>query len=165
MRYLRRYTIPIAGYQITLNDDPYLRISLTFFCSGCKFKCKGCQQPNLQNPKNGKITKLREIKDIIDGHYKLIECVCFGGGDWYFYPYQLQQISKYCKENNLITILYTGARYEDIKTSIIDYLDIVIEGRYIESMKQSIFPASKNQRVFVNGKIVDNMTLPVNIAG
>lgn len=155
--------IPIAGFQTTLNDDPFLSISLTIFCSGCKFHCEGCQQPLLQNPKNGELMDFLQIKYTIDRHTDLIESVCFCGGDWIFYPDQLKKVSIYAKMLNLKTILYTGCLYEKISSEILKYIDVVIDGKFDHEKQQNSFPASKNQRIFVKGKKIDDpSSLPIN---
>jgi anaerobic ribonucleoside-triphosphate reductase activating protein len=155
--------IPIAGFQTTLNDDPFLTISLTIFCSGCKFNCEGCQQPLLQDPKNGEPMNFLQIKSVIDKHINLIESVCFCGGDWIFYPDQLKKVSTYVRTLNLKTILYTGCLYERISNEILECMDIIIDGKFDCKKQQSSFPASKNQRIFVKGKKIDDpSSLPIN---
>lgn len=154
--------IPIAGFQTTLNDDPFLTISLTIFCSGCKFDCEGCQQPILQDPRNGKPMGPSQIKSEISKHIGLIESVCFCGGDWIFYSYHLKEVSTYVKSLNLKTILYTGCLYENISKDILEYIDIVVDGKFDCKKQQNSFPASKNQRVFIKGIEVNPSILPIN---
>jgi len=154
--------IPIAGHQVTLNDDPYQSICLTIFCSGCYFNCEGCQQPELQNPDNGTPMDFNQLKSIIDRHVGLVETICFCGGDWYFYPKQLSLVSTYAKSLGLKTILYTGCEYEKIPSYLLSNIDIVIDGKFDCSREQKIFPASSNQRVFVEGVEVDPSLLPIN---
>jgi pyruvate-formate lyase-activating enzyme len=154
--------ISIAGHQVTLNDDPFLSISLTIFCSGCRFNCKGCQQPLLQDPKNGTMMDFFQIKTIIDKHVDLVDSVCFCGGDWIFYQKFLRKVSSYCKYLKLKTILYTGCLYEQISPEISKNIDVIIDSKFDVSKKQTSFPPSENQRVFLNGKQVCPNELPIN---
>lgn len=161
-KYEFRKLVSIAGCQLTLNDDPFLSISLTIFCSGCYHHCKGCQSRALQDPKNGVAMTFSQIKSIIDKHLSLIDTVCFSGGDWIFYSDQLMKVSTYTKSLNLKNILYTGAEYEKIPEKIRENIDIVVDGKYELTKAQNSFPASTNQRIFVNGRNISPSSLPIN---
>ena len=79
-----------------------------------------------------------------------------------FYPNQLKKVSSYVKTLKLKTILYTGCLYELISKDILDATDVVIDGKFDIQKQQNIFPASKNQRIFVNGNIINPSILPIN---
>jgi anaerobic ribonucleoside-triphosphate reductase activating protein len=154
--------VPIASFSITLNDDPFLGISLTIFCAGCNRRCYKCQQPELQDPSYGIEMSLDEIKEKIRDRLPLIDSVVFCGGEFNLYPDQLLDLATFCKNNNLRTILYTGFKYESLREDIKKVLDVVIDGEFDFSKRTSSFPSSSNQRVFVSRQLVDPSTLPIN---
>lgn len=155
-------TVPIAGYQITLNDDPFLNIALTIFCAGCWHNCEQCQQPQLQNPGFGKPTEVEEVKKEIKTRTDLVKSVVFCGGDFGYYQNELVELLKYCKRLNLTTIFYTGFFFEELHNDVKKLCDVVIDGKFISMLSQSSFPPSENQRVFILGKEVDVNILPIN---
>jgi len=158
--------VPILGFEVTTNDDPQLDgMGLTIFCSGCMFDCNGCQNPTGKNPDNGIKMSLDDIKSKIKDSKDLVKSVTFCGGEFTLYPNQLKELSKYCKDSDLKTILYTGNLYENLDKVYVDYLDIVVDGPYNEDLRQNIFPATRNQRVWVSGKLLNNEEierLPIN---
>ena len=160
--------LPLNNYEITTNDDPTLEtISLTLFVSGCPRKCLGCQNPELQKVDNSKNIQISLVLEIIKEKMSLISSVCFCGGD--FVPYyfnQLKYLAKFCKENKLKTILYTGEIYEKIPFEFRDSIDIIISDPYDVTKKQDMVPASSNQRVWINGfQVLDITKLQVNKKG
>lgn len=145
--------VPIATWEITSNDDPYMSISLSIYCAGCDRACPGCHSPDLQDPDNGKLVTATQVMDIIVNRLDLIESVVFLGGEWLRYKDDLQFLAHEVKRLDRKTILYTGYQFEEIPSAILDALDIVIDGMYREDLKpEYTFPASSNQRVFVKAK-------------
>jgi len=159
-------TIPLASYEIVVNDDPTLEtISLTLFVAGCVRRCLGCQNPDLQKitSTNHIDTSINTIKKIIEDKMCLIKSVTFCGGD--FLPQnenELYEIARFCKSKKLRTIIYTGELYEKIDEKLKKYLDIIVDGPYDQSKKQSKFPASSNQRCWINGELVNCDNLKIN---
>ena len=150
--------IPLLGYNITLNDDPeYSGVGLTIFVAGCPHKCTNCSNPESWNPSNGTMTSMVQIEEKIKESLKLIRYVCFCGGEFLLYKEQLMYLSKYVKQYNLKTILYTGYLFEEIDKSIITHCDIIVDGKYDCEKQQIGFPASSNQRVFSNGIQLTNL--------
>ena len=156
------YWFPFAKTQLTLNDDPYLSVTLTIFCAGCRFSCDECHSPYLQDPNNGEVKCTTYINQILDRHDGLIDSVCFCGGEWTLYEKPLLELVDTCRERKLKTILYTGCLYEDLSKDIKAKINIIIDGRYDNTKKQNKFPASSNQRVFVDGQEVNANLLPIN---
>lgn len=154
-------TLPLSSFAITTNDDPTLQtISLTLFVSGCIRKCKKCQNPDLQSIDYSKIISIEEIKSIIKSKLCLIKSISFCGGDFLpLYEKQLFDLCIFSKNNNLKTILYTGELYENINNELKNILDIIIDGPYdCENKNEFIFPASKNQRCFINKKLIEDIS-------
>jgi len=145
--------IPLLGTEITLNDDPELiGVGLTIFVSGCPHKCKECHNKISWKKENGVITNLKEIKNKIKNHSVLIKYVCFCGGEPLLYKNEILNLSQFCKQNQLKTILYTGYLFKEIDNNIVNNMDIIIDGKYKDDMKTNYFPASKNQNIFINKK-------------
>jgi len=158
---------PLASYQLTLEDDPTLKtISLTLYIQGCTRRCEGCHNPELQEFDESKNMTMENIKDIIDDKCRyLCRSVCFCGGDWLpTFEEQLNELVDYCNDRKLKTILYTGERYEDIPEYLKNKINIIISDPFdINLFQKNKFPASSNQRVWVDGEQVDPETFAINI--
>jgi len=158
--------IPLTKFEITTNDDPTLEtISLTLFVAGCIRKCIGCQNSELQKvtSDNHKLITVDQVKKIIKCKSCLIGSVVFCGGDFIpLYKLQLYELIRFCKMSGLKTIIYTGELFENIDDDLKIYLDIIVDGPYDQSKQQSKFPASSNQRCWINGKLVNCDNLEVN---
>ena len=140
-------------------------ISLTLFVAGCVRRCIGCHNKDLQKltPDNHIITSLDTIKKIIKDKICLIKSVCFCGGD--FLPdneIELKELVVFCKSENLKTILYTGELFENIDKDLSKEIDIIVDGPYDHNKKTNKFPASKNQRCWINGELVNCDKLKIN---
>jgi len=159
--------IPLSSFETNTNDDPTLEtISLTLFVAGCVRKCIGCQNPNLQKvtSENHRMFHLDEIKKIIEDRTCLIKSVCFCGGDFFpLYKDQLRNLVGFCKFKNLKTILYTGEMCENIDKYLQKNIDIIVDGFYDYSKKTNKFPASSNQRCWINSNLIDPELLEINI--
>ena len=135
-----------------LNGDG-LRVVL--WVSGCAHGCKGCHNPITWDPKSGLpfdeaakqeiFTELK--KDYISG-------LTLSGGDPLFPGNRstIEQLVKEVKENfpNKTIWLYTGYDWEAISNlPLIQYIDIVVDGKFIESLKDAKlhWRGSSNQRV------------------
>ena len=156
--------VNIASWEITTNDDPYLRLGLSIYCCGCTKNCPSCQNPELQDFNSGMTMTTSEILDIIMDRKDLIESVIFLGGDWAHYSRELWKICMYIKQVTILTtVLYTGEKIHRLNPALLPYLDIIIDGKY-QCHNKSLFtvPSSLNQKVYVNGHYVEPETLPVN---
>lgn len=131
------------GYSIVMQEVPN-EVSLAINISGCPHKCEGCHSKYLWSY-NGEYL-IDDIDELLSRYSDLISCVCFMGGD------QNQDDLLYCinkaKENNLKTCLYTGVDdIESINENIIEKLDYIKTGRYIEELG-GLDKNSTNQRFF-----------------
>lgn len=146
----------------TMADGPGLRTSL--YCAGCYHDCPNCHNPQTHDIKNGNNISIDELA------IKLINDPCkgitFSGGDPLYQAEQFIELAKRIKQNTDKTIwLYTGFKYEFIKESpkmkhILDYIDVVVDGPFIESLKSDrlAFRGSSNQRIIdvVSGMDISN---------
>lgn len=134
-------------------NGPGVRVSL--FVSGCRNRCKGCFNPETWSFNYGKeftLKTLIEIDKALEPDY--IDGLTILGGDP-FEPENIETVTAICKklaiEHRLKTIwIYTGYKYEDIKDfEIMDYIDVLVDGPFIESLKDISlqFRGSSNQRI------------------
>lgn len=127
------------------------RVSIWF--SGCTHKCKGCHNKHTWNKDLGELFTgdFSKIDNAIEKYF--IKDVSILGGEP-LDSYNLDaatQICKHIKEKyNVEIMLWTGYLYEDIKDlEIIKYLDILIDGLFIEELKEERLElrGSTNQRI------------------
>lgn len=135
-----------------LNGDG-LRVVLWF--AGCAHHCKNCQNPITWDPEGGlpfDESARQEIFEELEKDY--ISGITFSGGDPLYVGTReglfelIQEIrGRYPKK----TIwLYTGYLWEEIcHLELIPYLDVVVDGRFVEELKDNNLPwkGSSNQRV------------------
>ena len=135
-----------------LNGDG-LRVVLWF--AGCAHHCKNCQNPITWDPEGGlpfDESARQEIFEELEKDY--ISGITFSGGDPLYVGTReglfelIQEIrGRYPRK----TIwLYTGYLWEEIcHLELIPYLDVVVDGRFVEELKDNNLPwkGSSNQRV------------------
>lgn len=140
-----------------INNGEGLRVSL--WLSGCEHKCKGCHNPETWNRKNGVPFTNETYTYLVD---KLTKGVKRGltitGGDplAHFNYEEVLELVKCLKQDipDLNIWVYTGYYYdeliEDGKLEILDYIDVLVDGRYEEDLKDSNLKwrGSSNQYVW-----------------
>lgn len=135
-----------------LNGDG-LRVVL--WLAGCAHHCKNCQNPITWDPKGGlpfdeaaRLELFEELaKDYVSG-------ITFSGGDP-LYMDNREELSGLAKEirsryPDKTIWLYTGYVWEEIRgLALIPCLDVVVDGRFVEELKDNNLPwkGSSNQRV------------------
>lgn len=145
---------------VDMLDGPGLRVTL--FVSGCSNNCKGCHNPETHDPCFGNEFTDETLSSIITelgNSYYSGFTVC--GGDPLFPGNRecVSNIVKSVKEHypDKSIWMYTGYTLEEIQSwndtivnSILNYIDVLLEGRYIESQRSPARPwvGSYNQRVF-----------------
>jgi len=130
-------------------------IRVTLFVSGCSHKCPKCQNPESWDYNNGyDFTEetLNEILQLLNRDY--VDGLTLSGGDPLFKNNreEVLNICKTIKEKlpNKNIWLYTGYDYNEIKDlEIINYIDYVVDGKYIDSLRDVTLPfrGSKNQNI------------------
>lgn len=128
---------------------------------GCMKRCKNCCNHNMQSfvAKNIIDSEII-IKDIKLSKEKYnIEGITLIGGEPILQSKGLSCIAKYCKENGLSVILFSGYTLEEIKekeetfeglSELLKYTDVLIDGEYIEELYDESrgFIGSSNQKVY-----------------
>lgn len=158
--------IPLSSFDINATDDPTLEtISLTLFVVGCNKRCFKCQNPELQeiNKTNHELLTIDQVKKIINDRLCLVQNLTFCGGDFLpSYYTQLNKLVDFCKSKNLKTTLYTGELFENIDKCLRAKIDIIVDGHYDDTKRTNKFPASSNQRCWINGELVNVDDLKIN---
>ncbi len=143
-------------------------LRVVLWVSGCAHACPGCHNPVTWDAESGlpfdaaaKAELFEELeKDYIAG-------VTLSGGDP-LYPANREAIAALCQEikdhfPDKTIWLYTGYKWEEIRhLPLIQNVDVVVDGRYIEAARDTLLPwrGSENQRVidvpktFALGQIV-----------
>ena len=135
-----------------LNGDG-LRVVL--WLAGCSHHCKNCQNPITWDPDGGLIfdeTAKQEIYEELDKDY--VSGITFSGGDPLFETNR-EELTAFVREiktryPDKTIWLYTGYQWEQIqKLELIQYLDVLVDGRFVEELKDNALPwkGSENQRV------------------
>lgn len=128
-------------------------IRFVLFVSGCKMHCEGCQNKIAQDYKFGTFYTIDEIYNIIVSD-PLQKNVTYSGGEPFDNVEGLLELSKKLKKDNYNIWSYTGYTIESIKADssknvLLPYLDVVVDGRFIESMQEGAkrYTGSRNQRI------------------
>jgi len=130
-------------------------LRVVLWVAGCAHACPGCHNPITWDPNGGlpfdQVAK-EEIYDELDKDY--VEGITFTGGDP-LHKANIKEVSTFAKEikdryPKKTIWLYTGSTWNEIKDyEIIRYLDVVVDGRFVEEMKDDTihWKGSTNQMV------------------
>jgi len=117
-----------------INDVVWNNWSIDIWVCGCKKRCEGCHNPELQdfNSSVGRKMDLFEIRDKIKEYSIFANTVCFLGGDFSYFPNELYELAGYSQALGLKTLLYSGfdGVTEKISEKCEKVLDKVIYGEY-----------------------------------
>jgi len=135
----------------TTVDGPGFRTAI--YSAGCQHGCMGCHNPQSWNIANGTLYSIDYLLDKI----KEAEFanVTFTGGDPLMQSEGFSELAYRIKtETNKNIWCYTGFLYESILKSdklskILPFIDVLVDGRYIESLRNEslLFRGSSNQRL------------------
>ena len=140
-----------------INNGEGLRVSL--WVSGCPHKCKGCHNPQSWNRNNGELFTNETYGYLVDALTTGVKrgLTIIGGEPLADYNYEeVLQLCKDLKEEipELNIWLYTGYYYDELvdqgKMEIFDYIDVMVDGRYEEELKDSTLEwrGSSNQMIW-----------------
>ena len=135
-----------------LNGDG-LRVVL--WVAGCSHGCKDCQNPITWDPQGGLPFTEEEKKEIfqeLDKAY--ISGITFSGGAP-LHPANIREVTALAREirqryPEKTIWLYTGYLWKEIvDLEIVNYLDVVVDGKFISAQKDITLPwrGSSNQKV------------------
>ncbi|MFQ6071919.1 MAG: 4Fe-4S single cluster domain-containing protein [Methanosarcinales archaeon] len=141
-----------AKLEKSVANGPGVRYVL--WVQGCPFLCKGCFNPRFQPFIPREIISAEELaKKILS--VKGIEGVTYTGGEPMMQSKALYFLSTILKPYNLSIVCYTGFTLEELYhlkdpyiKKLLDYIDILIDGRYEEENKANLlWRSTSNQRV------------------
>lgn len=140
-------------------NGPGFRITL--WCSGCLRKCPGCFNPEAQDPYFGKLfddeAKEKIFKELSDPHCSGLSLM--GGEPLSVCSDNRKQVIQLCKEvkerfPDKDIWVWSGFLFEeilkdDLMRPILDYIDILVDGPFIQEKKDlsTPFRGSTNQRI------------------
>ena len=135
-----------------LNGDG---LRTVLWVAGCNHYCPFCQNPETHDPHSGIIFDNDAYKELIEDLSKpWISGLTLSGGDPLYEGNRetITALVKDIKEQfpKKTIWCYTGFTYEDIKgLEIMEYIDILVDGKYIEALKnvKLYWRGSSNQRV------------------
>ena len=130
-------------------------IGVVVWCQGCSLSCPGCQNPGTHLFSAGREFTGKEIELVLSelNRSQITRLTLSGGHP--LEPANIVACLELCKQVKLraphVKIwCYTGWSFEDIKgLEIMKYLDILVDGPYIDNMRDITLPwrGSPNQRV------------------
>ena len=130
-------------------------LRVVLWVAGCPHACPGCHNPVTWDPRGGlefDDAARQELFAQLDHSY--INGITYSGGDP-LYAGNREAIAGLAREirakyPDKTQWLYTGYQWEEIKGErAVPFLDVVVDGRYIEAQKDSLLPwrGSRNQKV------------------
>lgn len=150
--------VRISGYyHNSLCEGPGRRSSVLF--QSCPLKCKGCWVTELHSEETGELVPVTRLATaLLDPNYER-DGISILGGEPFAQPEGLLALVKELRQNGCPHIVcYSGYTYEALLekslmqpfiAAVLDELDILIDGPYIESLADSAgaWAGSGNQRV------------------
>lgn len=135
-----------------LNGDG---LRTVLWVAGCSHHCPFCQNPETHDPCSGIEFDNAAYKELVDDLSKSwISGITFSGGDPLYEGNRetVTALAKDIKEHfpDKTIWCYTGYTYEEVKDlEVMQYIDILIDGKYIEALRnvKLWWRGSSNQRV------------------
>lgn len=144
--------------ECTDSEGPGKRFAL--WCQGCMKRCFNCCNPQMQAMLPNKIVDSMDIIRLIEQAKQKygIEGVSFIGGEPLLQAQGLYTIAKWCRENGLSVLVFTGYTLETIQSEeiqftdqLLKYVDILVDGEFVEERydTERDWVGSTNQRVIL----------------
>lgn len=132
-------------------DGPGLRT--TIWTQGCKHNCEGCHNKTTHDMSGGFETDIDELVTFIK-QQELQSGVTLSGGDPFYQPEQILELTNKLKKNSINIWCYTGFVFEnlvkdELYKKVLNNIDVLVDGPFILSQKSLalLFRGSKNQRL------------------
>lgn len=150
----------VADYKpFVITDGEGVRCSI--YVSGCSFFCTQCFNVSIWDYSAGyKYTQELEDRIIADLSHDYVDGMTFLGGEPFLNTPVLLRLAKRIRDtfgHSKTIWSWTGYTWEELmrmgetpdKMELLSYVDILVDGRFINSMKDSLlqFRGSKNQRI------------------
>lgn len=128
--------------------------SMTIWFTGCDFRCKNCYNRKLWDKEFGKKYHTELVAKIVVAtcnKLNLKSVVLLGGEPLQQDKEELLLLCRFLKKHGLKIWLYTGYEFQEVYSmhrSILEHIDVIKCGKYIDELKQDGFPASSNQMIY-----------------
>lgn len=129
-------------------DGPGIRMVL--FLQGCQKRCRGCHNPATWDTDGGQVWQITKLVEYVCKNAPTKRITISGGEPLEqadaLYGFLLALDSK----NSFDTALYTSYEITEIPPKIIEHLDYIKTGPYIEELRTTVIPfvGSSNQRFY-----------------
>lgn len=147
--------VRIAGIEPeSIVDGEGIRYAI--FMQGCERHCKGCHNPTTHALNGGKIVNTDEI--IVEFKSNpLLSGITLTGGEPLLQLESAIELAKAAKDWGLSVWLYTGFKFDEVPKELLKFVDVVVDGEYIEELQDLELPfrGSKNQRIIIGGNFND----------
>lgn len=139
--------IRIAGIEPeSVVDGEGIRFAI--FMQGCLRRCKGCHNPEAQALSGGRFIDTDEIITAVQKN-PLLDGITLTGGEPFLQIDAVNEIARRTKDLGLSVWCYTGFTYDEIQPHWLKYIDVLVDGAYIENLRdlELQFRGSSNQRI------------------
>ena len=141
----------------TESEGPGKRFAI--WCQGCLNRCPGCCNSEMQPIEQKHVVSVEDLEQLILDTVKAkqIEGVSFIGGEPFLQAKGLSLLAKWCRDNNLSVLVFTGYTLDELKSmqmdgtdDLLQNTDLLVDGRYDEQQPDDERPwvGSKNQKVY-----------------
>lgn len=120
-------------------------VAFSVFFQGCKKRCRGCHNPELQPMNEGTEEYVDRIMAKVRKNLEWYDSVAFMGGEPLEQPEALMQMLDEIEEMGLERWLYTGYEINEVPKEITEKCSVIVAGPYKEELNTGGFPASSNQ--------------------
>lgn len=126
------------------------------FVSGCRHRCNGCHNKDMQDYNYGDSVEVDEVFERIKRNIPLIKGVTFSGGEPFDSAEGLGKLAAKLKKENLNIWSYSGYTYEQLisskdthKLKLLECIDVLVDGKFDEDLKGEApkYAGSSNQRI------------------
>ena len=145
--------IQLAGFLDNSSVNGF-GVRSVIFMSGCKHNCPNCHNKEMQDFNYGESLDIETVVKRVVKNSPITDGVTISGGDPMFSPEVLLDLLKQLKENKINVWVYTGFTYDlliknDKYKEILKYVDILVEGLYVEELKDDNckYYGSSNQNI------------------
>ena len=137
--------IILGGIIDSMVNGPGMR--RVYFAQGCSHNCRGCFNQHTHSFTSGQVFDIEYlVHDLEKSSY--IHGVTFSGGDPFYQDEAFTEFAKILKKKKYNIWVYTGFKFEEVKKKkLINYIDVLVDGPYIEGLPSAQWRGSNNQKI------------------
>ena len=120
--------------------------------AGCVHHCLGCSNPELWDQEKKYETDANTVLELISliAEKSKVDGFTITGGDPFYQPNALRELIPQLSCISKDILVYTGYKYEELPTDIVNQVAVIIDGKYIQSKNRGeLLRGSTNQRIFI----------------